>query len=633
MIKNNPRKLATSLVGWLIITLSAALLAACGSSDGSSSLATTAKSSTEKEPASTETALRVPKFSEVKFSPSGANKSNSPSQVSKSSIQAMASERGYVTQTQWIWNSHRINVCWENPSTWNDQQREWVKQAVTSTWDANSDVTFVDWTTCPAYDFDNPYLGIRLAIVSGQPITRQAGEAGIRWRSNVQLNLDFQSWSPNCYLSRPLETCVKTVAVHEFGHLLAFAHEQDRPDLPQECKDQGLSTGWTDGVVFGPWDANSVMNYCNPVWMGLGELSSIDISMVQKYYGKPGSKIYSVFTANDPPIVVIQDSKNFNYAAPYLTIPNADGFVLRHFAAAPNGYRVAYALVNGQKGNSILGNIDTLTDTLKGRKEIAERVLDMKLSGDSKYAYVVWQQGAAGGLRAYDLDTLAVVWDLPLAGARQIAAQRTATSQRLYVVKNDGQGSAQSIVVVDVNSHTQTAMYSVGTAHSQPLVVGLTPDEKILYLVDPGTDSQGAPFIAKLDAESGQYNVLQTISPADAGVHDLHVLDSNQILLATNKQGIAPLIYTVDKRSFSAITDGIPSNWSLPFVYSPDGKVVFTMGQYWDGGIPYYSLIRLDSYRLNSATEPVVWDGSNHPVWSAGFGQDVVSRPFAVVYR
>ena len=146
--------------------------------------------------------------------------------------------------------------------------------------------------------------------------------------------------------------------------------------------------------------------------------------------------------------------------------------------------------------------------------------------------------------------------------------------------------------------------------------------------MDPGTDSQGAPFIAKLDAESGQYNVLQTISPADAGVHDLHVLDSNQILLATNKQGIAPLIYTVDKRSFSAITDGIPSNWSLPFVYSPDGKVVFTMGKYWDGGIPMLSLIRLDSYRLNSGyRNPVVWDGSNHPVWSAGFGQDVVSSP------
>ncbi|CAH2796163.1 MAG: hypothetical protein CPDRYMAC_4476 [uncultured Paraburkholderia sp.] len=57
------------------------------------------------------------------------------------------------------------------------------------------------------------------------------------------------------------------------------------------------------------------------------------------------------------------------------------------------------------------------------------------------------------------------------------------------------------------------------------------------------------------------------------------------------------------------------------------------MGQYWTGGVPYYSFIRLDSYRLNMATTPVVWDGSNHPVWSVGFGQDVVTRPFAVIYR
>ena len=136
-----------------------------------------------------------------------------------------------------------------------------------------------------------------------------------------------------------------------------------------------------------------------------------------------------------------------------------------------------------------------------------------------------------------------------------------------------------------------------------------------------------------MDTQSGQYNVLQPITPADAGVHDLHVLDSNRVLLGTNKQGIAPLVYDVGAKSFKAITDGIPDNWSLPFVYSPDGKTVFTMGQYWDDGIPYYSFVRLDSYRLQMATAPPIWAGSNHPVWSVGFGQDVVTRPFAVIYR
>jgi len=433
--------------------------------------------------------------------------------------------------------------------------------------------------------------------------------------------------------------CVKNEAVHEFGHVLAFIHEQDRPDTPPACIDQVLTDEPTylfrkDGFVLGPWDADSIMNYCTPgMYDYYRGLSAGDVTTVQKYYGKPGSKVYAVFTANDPPIVSIQDSKTFEDVADYLTIPNADGFVLRHFYGTPDGNKVAYTLFNQQKGNSILGYIDTQTDTLKGQKTIAEEVVDMKLSGDSKYVYVVWKQGATGGLRAYDLSTMTVAWDSPLTGASQIVAQRNIASQRLYVIKNNGAGSAQSIVVVDINSHTQIASYSVGTTRSQPLVVGLTPDEKTLYLADPGPDNQLAPFIANLDTQSGQYSVLQTISPSDASVHDLHVLDGNQVLLGTNKKGISPLIYTVAAKSFSALTGGIPSDWSLPFIYSPDGKTVFTMGQYWVGRIPYYTFIRLDSYRLNYATTPVVWDGSTHPVWSVGFGQDVVTRPFAVIYR
>lgn len=385
--------------------------------------------------------------------------------------------------------------------------------------------------------------------------------------------------------------------------------------------------------MFGTWDLASVMNYCNPNWGGGGVLSAGDKNIVQAYYGKPGSKIYSVFTANDPPIVAIQDSKTFAYVSAYLTIPNAQGSVLRHFGATPDGNKVAYTLTNQQTGSSILGYVDTQTDTLKGQVSIAEEVVDMKPSGDSKFVYVVWKQGAAAGVRAYNLSTYAVAWDLPLVGAKLIAEQRLSTSQRLYVVKNDGQGSAQSIVVVDLNTHKQIASYSIGTTGSQPVVVGLTPDEKKLYLADPSTGDQITPFIASLDTQGGQFAVLKTITPADAGIHDLHVLDNNQVLLGTNKQGIAPLIYTVDKKSFSALTDGVPSNWSLPFVYSPNGKVVFTMAQYWDGNIPHYSFIRLDSYRLNQATGPVVWDGSNHPVTSVGFGQNVVTRPFAVIYR
>ena len=343
--------------------------------------------------------------------------------------------------------------------------------------------------------------------------------------------------------------------------------------------------------MFGPYDPHSVMNYCNLARMGLGVLSSGDVNLVQTYYGKPGSKVYSVFTANDPPTVVIQNSKTFEYAADNITIPNADGFVMRHFAATPNGDKVAYTLVNRQNRNTTFGYIDTHTDTLKMQKTMTDEILDMQLSGDSKYAYVIWQQGSGTGLRAYDLNTLNVVWNLPMAGVKRITAQRNVVSQRLYVLKNSGMGSAQSIVVVDTNSHAQIGSYAVGTAHSQLLLVGLTPDEKTLYVADPSTENGLVPSIARVDTQTGQYSVLDAITPADAGVHDLHVLDNNRVLLGTNKPGIAPLIYDVDAKTFKEIADGIPSNWSLPFVYSPDGKTVFTMGQYWDDGIPYYSFI------------------------------------------
>jgi hypothetical protein len=640
-------RLVSSFARWLTIVFLVAFITACGSSDGNPSIASTgvtkaAGSNTESEILPQKGGMNVPKFTEVKFSMPLMSGANAGASVLKTSIQSSKLVGGYL-YPQYVWNSHRINVCWINPTGWDEREREWTKEAVTSTWDNNSDVTFVDWSTCPEYDQSNPYLGVRIAIYSDRPASKAPGEAAIGFRNGLLLSLDFASFggedTNNCRTGNGKPVCIKNAAIHEFGHVLAFIHEQDRLDTPAACVDQVLKDEpdyvfRRDGFVVGPWDDASIMNYCTPgIYENYRGLSTGDIATVQKYYGKPGSKTYSVFTANDPPIVSIQDSKTFEDVSAYLTIPNAQGSVLRHFYATPDGNKVVYTLIDRQKGSSVLGYIDTHTDALKGQKTIAEEVIDMKLSSDSKYAYVVWKHGTAGGLRAYDLNTLAVAWEIPLLGAIQVVAPRDSLSQRLYVVKNSGVASAQVVIVLDIDSHAQIASYPIGITRAQPVVVGLTPDEKTLYLADPGPDDQLAPFIASLDTQNGQYNVLRPISPADSNIHDMHVLDDNQVLLGTNKKGISPLIYTVDKQSFSALTGGIPSDWSLPFVYSPDGKTVFTMGQYWDGNIPYYSFIRLDSYRPNYGSGPIVWDGSNHPVFSIGFGQDVVSRPFAIIYR
>ena len=76
-----------------------------------------------------------------------------------------------------------------------------------------------------------------------------------------------------------------SIAVHEFGHALGFAHEQNRPDTPGECSAKH-GQGQKKEKALTPYDPKSVMNYCNPDWNNNGELSQLDIKAAQKMYGQ-----------------------------------------------------------------------------------------------------------------------------------------------------------------------------------------------------------------------------------------------------------------------------------------------------------------------------------------------------------
>lgn len=80
----------------------------------------------------------------------------------------------------------------------------------------------------------------------------------------------------------PSYSCTGIVAVHEFGHALGFAHEQNRPDTPRWCRRHQGASG---DMMIGTWDAGSVMNYCNPRWNGDGNLSPGDIQAGRTIYG------------------------------------------------------------------------------------------------------------------------------------------------------------------------------------------------------------------------------------------------------------------------------------------------------------------------------------------------------------
>lgn len=76
------------------------------------------------------------------------------------------------------------------------------------------------------------------------------------------------------------------VAVHEFGHVLGFPHEQERAE--QEARACGpVGSG---GTTLGPYDPESVMNYCNHYYNGRGILSEGDIAGARQLYGVNGDR-------------------------------------------------------------------------------------------------------------------------------------------------------------------------------------------------------------------------------------------------------------------------------------------------------------------------------------------------------
>ena len=177
-----------------------------------------------------------------------------------------------------------VFVCWENPGSEYSSQRSSIKDAVTASWQAHSGLRFQGWdTTCGQNS-----VGIRINVSDEGPHTKGLGRQIDKVVNGMVLNFAFNNWSPACKNPTMYQKCVTSIAVHEFGHAIGFAHEQNRPDTPGECTQPPQGT--SGDTMLTPWDIHSVMNYCNPVYNNDGNLSTYDIQAVQKAYGKPGGQ-------------------------------------------------------------------------------------------------------------------------------------------------------------------------------------------------------------------------------------------------------------------------------------------------------------------------------------------------------
>jgi len=185
----------------------------------------------------------------------------------------------YVLTTA-LWPGGVVPVCWSNPG--HELERTWVRNVIARTWEAAAQVTFTGWGPCP----DN-FSGVRIDWSDEGPFTQGLG-TNLRGTLGMILNPDFMLVDAPETCAAPesrRQFCIEMFAVHEFGHALGFAHEQNRPDTPSTCTKP--KQGADGNAPYGNWDLMSVMNYCNPALNGNGQLSPTDIAGAAAYYGGP----------------------------------------------------------------------------------------------------------------------------------------------------------------------------------------------------------------------------------------------------------------------------------------------------------------------------------------------------------
>lgn len=202
-------------------------------------------------------------------------------------------DKGYVLSTaMWPRNGSQpgapsvIPVCWDDPQAEFETERAWVRDSIARSWQANANIRFVSWGACGV----NADKAIRITVSDegAHTSSRRPGTPGLGTnirgvRRGMVLNFTFANWNTGCRQPAKRESCIRSIAVHEFGHAIGLAHEQNRPDTPGEC---ALKAQGSQGdLMLTSWDLRSVMNYCNPEYNNGGVLSPSDVQTVRTFYG------------------------------------------------------------------------------------------------------------------------------------------------------------------------------------------------------------------------------------------------------------------------------------------------------------------------------------------------------------